>query len=113
MSAPPAIRVEVLWWSGCPSAEQAIELVREEVEACGLDAGSLEVREVATEAQAAEERFPGSPTVRVDGRDVQPPGEGPVGLTCRVYTRPDGRVSPLPDRGDIREAIAQALKGAR
>jgi hypothetical protein len=109
MAAP---QVEVLWWSGCPSWEQAIELVREEIAGAGLDPGALELREVATEAEAVRERFPGSPTVRVDGHDIEPSGENPVGLTCRVYRRPDGRVSPLPDRADVREAIARALKGA-
>jgi hypothetical protein len=37
---------------------------------------------------------------------VQPPGsEQPIGLTCRVYRHRDGRVSPLPDRADMREAL--------
>jgi hypothetical protein len=108
-----AVRVEVLWWSGCPSWEQAIELVREEAEAAGLDPAALEVREITTPEQAQAERFVGSPTVRVAGEDIQSPGEDPVGLTCRVYRRPDGRVSPLPDRADVRAAIARALEGAR
>jgi hypothetical protein len=43
------------------------------------------------------ERFVGSPTIRVDGVDVQPPVGEPFGLTCRVYHRRDGRVSPTPD----------------
>ena len=108
-----AVRVEVLWWSGCPSWEEAIDLVREEAEAAGLDPAGLELREVATPEQAQAERFPGSPTIRVAGDDIEPPGENPVGLTCRVYRRPDGRVSPLPDRADVRAAIARALEGAR
>ncbi len=111
MSAPPAVRVELLWWSGCPSADGAIELVREEMGAAGIDPERLEVRELTTEAQALDESFPGSPTIRVDGVDLQPPGEEPVGLTCRVYRRRDGRVSPLPDRGDVREALERALEG--
>ncbi len=110
MSAPPPVRVELLWWSGCPSSDEAIELVREEMSAAGLDPGRLEVREVTTEAQALAESFPGSPTIRIDGHDLQPPGEEPVGLTCRVYRRRDGRVSPLPDRGDVRDALERALR---
>lgn len=105
---PEAVRVEVLWWSGCPSWEQAIELVREEVEAAGIDPSGFDVREVSTPEQALEERFPGSPTIRVGGEDIQAPGDNPVGLTCRVYRRSDGRVSPLPDRAVVRDAIARA-----
>ena len=51
----------------------------------------------------------GSPTIRVNGRDLQPPGDEPVGLTCRVYRLRDGRISPLPDRAEVREALAGAI----
>ena len=33
----------------------------------------------------------------------------PVGLTCRVYLRRDGRISPTPDPSDVREALLAAL----
>jgi hypothetical protein len=104
-------RVELLWWRECPSWERAVEIVREEMEAVGLDPGDLDVREIATDADAEREGFPGSPTIRVDERDVQPPETAPAGLTCRVYRLRDGRVSPLPDRADVREALAAALEG--
>lgn len=104
-------RVEVLWWRGCPSWEEAIQLTREEVAAAGLDPGALEVSEITTEGAAQREAMPGSPTIRVDGRDIQPPGDNPIGLTCRVYRRRDGRTSPLPDRADIRDALTRALEG--
>jgi hypothetical protein len=106
-----APRVELLWWRGCPSWGRARELLREEMAALGMDPGAVEVREVVTEADAERERFAGSPTIRVEGRDVQPPGEEPAGLTCRIYRLRDGRVSPLPDRADVRDALAAALKG--
>ena len=97
-----------MWWAGCPSAEEAIELVREEMSAAGLDPGSLRVREMRDDEDAAHEEFHGSPTIRVDGRDVQDPGAEPVGLTCRVYRLRDGRISALPDREDIAAALAAA-----
>ena len=103
--------VELLWWRGCPSTEEALELVRAEMAAAGLDPEALRVREIETDADADREGFPGSPTVRVDGRDVQPPDEEPAGLTCRVYRLRDGRVSPLPDRADVREALIEARGG--
>lgn len=103
---PPA--VEILWWRGCPSWERAIELVREEMAAAGLDPGSLKEREITTDDAAQGEHMPGSPTIRVNGRDIQPPGENPIGLTCRVYRRRDGRTSPLPDRADVRDALERA-----
>jgi hypothetical protein len=98
-------RVELLWWRQCPSWERGLAELRDEMEALGLDPASVEVREVATEQAAEREEFVGSPTIRIDGRDVQPPGEEPAGLTCRVYRLRDGRISPLPDRADLREAL--------
>ena len=88
-------------------------MVREEMSAVGLDAGSVEVREVSTARDAEREGFVGSPTIRVEGRDVQPPNGEPIGLTCRVYRLRDGRISPLPDREELRQALATAIeKGA-
>jgi hypothetical protein len=86
-------------------------MLREEMKALGLDAGQVEVREVRVDADAERERFVGSPTIRVDGRDVQPPGDEPAGLTCRVYRLRDGRISPLPDREDLRETLSKAIEG--
>ena len=102
--------VELLWWRECPSWERAIAVVREEMAAAGLDPQSLDVREITTEEAAAAEGFPGSPTVRVDGADIAPPGDEPRGLTCRVYRRRDGRASPLPDPQEVREALIAALR---
>jgi hypothetical protein len=101
-------RIELLWWRGCPSWERALAELREEMGALGLDPGSVEVREVATEDAAEHEEFVGSPTIRIDGRDVQPTST-PAGLTCRVYRLRDGHVSPLPDRADVRDALAERL----
>jgi hypothetical protein len=71
----------------------------------GLDPGSIELTEIDTEAAAQDARFVGSPTIRVDGEDIQPVGDDPIGLSCRVYRRPDGGVSPLPDPADVRAAL--------
>jgi len=98
----------VRWWRGCPSWQEAIEVVREEMQRAGLDPGSLLVREIHDEAEADRVGFAGSPTVLVDGRDIEDPGDQPGGLTCRVYRLRDGRVSPIPDRMNVREALIEA-----
>jgi hypothetical protein len=74
----------------------------------GLDPETIVLREVDTDADAEQERFVGSPTIRIDGVDIQPPKDEPFGLTCRVYHRRDGRISPTPDPADVREALATA-----
>ena len=105
----PKPHVELLWWQQCPSWERALAMVREEMEAAGLDPADLEVTEIETDEDAERTEFPGSPTIRIDGSDMQPPGpDEPRGLTCRVYRRRDGRISPLPDPADVREALQKA-----
>ena len=100
-------RVEFLWWEGCPSHEHALGDLGDAMRAAGLDPQSIEVRHVGSEQEAARERFVGSPTIRIDGRDLQPPSdEDAVGLTCRVYRLRDGRYSPTPDPRDLRAALA-------
>lgn len=105
--------VEFLWWRGCPSSEEALAELRDEMRSLGLDPDGVVVRHVGDDDEAARERFIGSPTIRVEGRDVQDPGEEPTGLTCRVYRLRDGRTSPVPDRADVREALAAAHGGRR
>lgn len=85
------------------------------MEAVGLDPGAVELREIETDGDASEEGFVGSPTIRVAGRDIQPPREAPAGqssgLTCRVYRLRDGRISALPDPADVREALESEIGG--
>jgi hypothetical protein len=100
--------VELLWWEGCPSHPGALaeleRIMREE----GIDA-RVSLVQVRDDDQARRERFPGSPTIRVDGADIVPPGEGePFSLTCRVYRTRDGRISPVPDPEDVRAALRSA-----
>ena len=74
----------------------------------GLDPNAVILSEVDTDSGAQCEHFVGSPTIRIDGVDIQPPSGEPFGLTCRVYHRRDGRISPTPDPADVREALATA-----
>jgi hypothetical protein len=103
------MRIELLFWEGCPSHPQALADLRAAMRELALDPDTVLVREIPTDADAARERFVGSPTIRIDGLDIQPPPGGePYGLTCRVYHRRDGRISPTPHPDDVREALRSA-----
>jgi hypothetical protein len=104
-------KVELLWWEGCPGWEDALEALRGEMARVGMDPESIEVREMRTDVDAEREGFVGSPTIRVGGRDVQPPVSEPTGLSCRVYRLRDGRISPLPDPEDVRDTLRNAIEG--
>jgi hypothetical protein len=77
--------VEVLVVSGCPGTELAIARVREAAEALQLETNVRFVI-VENDEQARAHGFIGSPTVRIEGIDVE---EGvanrPLGLACRLY----------------------------
>jgi hypothetical protein len=100
--------VELLWWDGCPSHPEALadleRILREE----GVETDVSRI-EITDDEQARRERFPGSPTIRIDGEDILPPEETePYSLTCRVYRLRDGRISPTPDPDDVRAAVRRA-----
>jgi hypothetical protein len=97
--------IELLYWDGCPSHPEARALLDQVLAARGIEA-EIRITHVATDAEARRRRFPGSPTIRIDGRDVDPDGaEAPPSLTCRVYYLPDGRPSPIPSREELEAAL--------
>jgi hypothetical protein len=101
------MRIELLYWEGCPSHPEALELLEETLRRHGV-AVNVDVREVVTEADAIALSFPGSPTIRIDGRDVDPAGaDAPPSLTCRIFQTPEG-VSPVPTREQLEEAVHAA-----
>ena len=104
------IDIELVWWKGCPSTERALQELRQALREAGLEDIEPRTREIRSEQEAREAGFPGSPTILIDGADVAPASGEPAGLSCRIYHRRDGRVSPTPDPDDVREALQRALR---
>jgi hypothetical protein len=101
--------VELLWWAGCPSTDQAQADVEQALHDVGLSDAHVRRTEIATDEAASDRRFVGSPTILIDGVDVSPPDpDEVVGLACRVYRRRDGGIAPTPDPADLREALRRA-----
>ena len=99
------MKVELLWWEGCPSHPETLEDLTRVLREEGVEA-EVELVEVESDEQAHRERFPGSPTVRINGADAIPPQENePFSLTCRIYQLRDGSISATPDPQDLRDAI--------
>ncbi len=99
--------IEVLTFDGCPHGKPALELVERVVGELGLDATIRRVDIPDAEA-AAEQRFLGSPTVRVSGRDVEPGAEQRADyvLSCRVYRTTSG-FAGQPDGQLLRDALLE------
>jgi hypothetical protein len=87
--------IELLYFDGCPNHEALLPHLRELVAVAGIDA-TIELRRVE---DPERERFLGSPTVRVGGRDVDP-GAGArddYGMKCRLYATGEGLRGTPPD----------------
>ncbi len=78
--------IEVLYFEGCPNLEPTLSLADEVLSELGLSGEVREV-EVRTPADAERLRFLGSPSVRVNGRDIEPGAEDRTeyALCCRLY----------------------------
>jgi hypothetical protein len=90
--------IELLYFGGCPSHEAFLPRLHELLDRAGVDA-PVQQRRVQSHEDAQRERFQGSPTVRIDGVDVDP-GAGEqtdFGLRCRLYPTADGLLGTPPD----------------
>ena len=74
-----SITVQILMSPGCGHGQKTVELVRDVLRALAPSA-RLETITVATPAEARRLAFPGSPTVRVGGVDIDPGAPDGVGL---------------------------------
>jgi hypothetical protein len=91
------VRLELLYFDGCPNHEALVPHLEQLLRAAGIPA-EIELRNVPDDTAAQRERFLGSPTVRVDGRDVEPGAQDrdDYGLKCRLYRTDAGlRGAPL------------------
>ena len=96
MSGAPAIQVELLYFDGCPSHERLLPVVER---LAGQAAAVDRVRAVEPLAAAEAERVLGSPTLRVNGDDVEPGAEAreDFGLKCRIYRSDEGQAGVPPE----------------
>jgi hypothetical protein len=104
------LEIDFLYFEDCPSHEDALQRLRD-VLAAEAQIARIEIFRVETDAEAHEQQFVGSPTIRLNGQDVAPPAPGtPYALTCRVYQHEDGRMSPLPSEEMIRRTLRDVLQ---
>src|SRR5215831_9127167 len=100
------MKIEILYVADCPTHPAAVALVRSVLAAQDTAADVREVL-IRDEVMARELQFRGSPTVRVNGRDVvAEDGPEPVSICCRVYT--GSHQIGLPPTEAVRRAIVAA-----
>lgn len=106
------MRVELLYFDGCPNYEGLVPQLRQLLDRAGIGS-EVELRRVASEEDARRLRFLGSPTVRIDGRDVEEGAAGreDFGLKCRLYRTPSGLVGSPPGEW-IAATVAVAVESS-
>lgn len=99
-----SLSVKILVTEGCPHAEEAIREMGEVLDhlAPGI---RPEVQTVTTPEEAQKLEFPGSPTIRVNGVDLEGADVGPSALACRRYG-----TQGVPPRWLMEAAVLRALK---
>ena len=105
------MKVELLYLDGCPNHELLLPRLCELLEHAGVST-EVELVEVPDDAAAQRERFLGSPTVRVDERDVEPGAEARTdfGLKCRLYRTNDGLAGAPPNEW-VLDALGHPIPG--
>jgi hypothetical protein len=99
------VRVELLYFDGCPNHDVLLTRLRELLDRAGVG-DEIHLCRVESLEAAETEHFLGSPTLRVDGRDVEPGAaeRSDFGLKCRLY-RSDVGLTGVPTDKWILDAI--------
>ena len=102
------MRIELLYFDGCPDHAELRARVPRLLEQAGVDA-TIEEHRIDSEHAACRERFLSSPTLRIDGHDIDPGAAGrhDYGLRCRLYPTENGLQRTPPD-----DCITNALQAA-
>ena len=102
------MKIELLYFDGCPNHEALLPRLRELVVRAGIST-EIELRRIADVHAAQRERFLGSPTVRVNGYDVEPGAElrTDYDMKCRLYRTAAG-LSGQPPQECLQAALDHA-----
>lgn len=104
-----SVKIELLYFDGCPHYAPTEQLLRETLSDLGVNA-EIELVNVLDQTSAQANRFLGSPSIRVNGRDLEL-NEGQdtqYSMRCRLYRSSDG-LSGMPPKGMMADAIRTAL----
>ena len=99
------MRIDLLYVRACPQLDPTETLLRSVLSELDISA-DVRLVEVSDQAAATELEFVGSPTIRVNGRDIDPEhAHLEPGLCCRFYAGEEGELVGVPPREQVRAAI--------
>ena len=104
------MKIELLYFEGCPNHEPAMKILRQALDSLGRQDRIDEVQ-VSTQSEAEAIRFVGSPSIRINGSDVEPWARNAkvFALSCRTYVH-GSQHGGVPSRELVRGAIVEAIR---
>ena len=107
------MKVELLYIRDCPNAMDYLPELQELLDSVGID-DPVQLQLIEDQDQAVAQRFVGSPTVRIDGVDVDPSTDdrADYAISCRLYRSETGTTG-RPPRDWVRQALTRALAAAQ
>ena len=82
-------RIELLYFEDCPSWKIALKNL-EEINRDRNITDEIYLISVETNEEAVRHEFTGSPTIKVNGKDIFPTNHKNYALGCRIYNTPEG-----------------------
>lgn len=100
------MKIQFLYFEGCPSYKQGLENLKQALRELSLPE-DFEMINIDTDEKAKEYHFIGSPTIKINGEDIDPRAReakitGYKG--CRIYQTPEG-IKGAPTAEMIKKAI--------
>ena len=104
------LKIELLYFEGCPGFRPTLSLLQQVLDEEGIQT-RVQTIHVESEESAKKYRFLGSPSIRVDGEDIEPEARSSTdfGMKCRIYDN-EGAPRGVPSKSKIREAIHKGEK---
>ena len=89
MQSEAIMKIELLYMDDCPSWERGLQNLQAALQLETINA-DIDLVKIGDDAEAARLRFLGSPSFRVDGRELWPEERETYALSCRIYLSPQG-----------------------
>ena len=102
------MKIEILYFKDCPSYKKAYELVEQIINENNVDA-KIEFVLITKDMDAEKLKFRGSPTILIDGKDIDSGTKESFGFGCRLYDTKKG-LQPYPTKEMIQKTVDSAYK---
>lgn len=104
------MKIEFLYFEGCPNHKQALDNLKKALNELGLEE-RIEVINIHDNDEAIAKCFLGSPSIRINGKDLEHADEADTdySMRCRRY-KSESRVQGYPEPELVRAALQATIE---